>query len=97
MATLIEQNDKKLEIKNKEEAGFHVKNMEKATNKNNWPSYEKYKKVENSMTPKEKNDPDLIDASRTKRIARGSGTTEPEVKEFLNNYYKLCYHKKLGC
>jgi len=31
-----------------------IKNMEKSTNKNNWPSYGEYKKVENSMTPEEK-------------------------------------------
>lgn len=48
----------------------------------------KWKFVLDSMTPKEKNNPDLIDASRVKRIAKGSGTTEQEVKEFLNNYYK---------
>ena len=30
------------------------KNMEKLSNKNNWPSYEEYKKVEGSMTPGEK-------------------------------------------
>ncbi|MBI4895255.1 MAG: signal recognition particle protein [Candidatus Aenigmarchaeota archaeon] len=48
----------------------------------------KWKFILDSMTPKEKNNPDLIDASRTRRIAKGSGTSEPEVKEFLNNYYK---------
>jgi signal recognition particle subunit SRP54 len=31
-------------------------------------------------------DPDLVNASRIKRIARGSGWTEHEVKELLKNY-----------
>jgi len=48
----------------------------------------KWKFILDSMTVKEKNNPDLIDVSRTKRIAKGSGTSEAEVKEFLNNYYK---------
>jgi signal recognition particle subunit SRP54 len=39
-----------------------------------------------SMTKKEKADPDLLNASRIKRIARGSGWPEHEVKELLKNY-----------
>ncbi len=39
-----------------------------------------------SMTKQEKADPDLLNASRIKRIARGSGWPEHEVKELLKNY-----------
>ncbi|MBM3895529.1 MAG: signal recognition particle protein Srp19, partial [Thaumarchaeota archaeon] len=38
------------------------------------------------MTKEEKADPDLLNASRIKRIARGSGWPEHEVKELLKNY-----------
>ena len=39
-----------------------------------------------SMNKDEKADPDLLNASRIKRIARGSGWPEHEVKELLKNY-----------
>jgi signal recognition particle subunit SRP54 len=39
-----------------------------------------------SMTKDEKKDPDLINESRRKRIARGSGVPEGEVKEMIKQY-----------
>ena len=39
-----------------------------------------------SMNTKEKADPDLLNSSRIKRIARGSGWPEHEVKELIKNY-----------
>ena len=36
-----------------------------------------------SMTKAERSDPDLIDLSRRRRIASGSGTEPHEVKQFL--------------
>jgi signal recognition particle subunit SRP54 len=39
-----------------------------------------------SMTPKERKFPDLIKASRKKRIAAGSGTTVQEVNKLLKNF-----------
>lgn len=39
-----------------------------------------------SMTVEEKNDPNLLNKSRTKRIARGSGRSEHDVKDMINNY-----------
>ncbi len=39
-----------------------------------------------SMTRGEIEEPKLIDSSRARRIARGSGTTEREVKELLTQY-----------
>jgi signal recognition particle subunit SRP54 len=38
------------------------------------------------MTPQEKNDPKIFNSSRVKRVARGSGATEKEVKELLKQY-----------
>ena len=39
-----------------------------------------------SMTVAEKADPALLNSSRIKRIARGSGWPESDVKELLKNY-----------
>jgi signal recognition particle subunit SRP54 len=38
------------------------------------------------MTPKEKEKPKTLTSSRIRRVARGSGTTEKEVKELLEQY-----------
>ena len=47
----------------------------------------KWRYIIQSMTKGEKADPlDLLNASRIKRIARGSGWPESEVKELLKNY-----------
>ena len=42
-----------------------------------------------SMTAKEKRDPDLIKASRKKRIAAGSGTTVQEVNRLLKQFEEI--------
>ncbi|MFZ0966184.1 MAG: signal recognition particle protein Srp19, partial [Candidatus Bathyarchaeia archaeon] len=47
---------------------------------------EKWRVVIQSMTPEEKNDPKIFNSSRIKRVARGSGTSEKEVKELLKQY-----------
>ncbi|HPM59829.1 MAG TPA: signal recognition particle protein [bacterium] len=39
-----------------------------------------------SMTVKERNNPNILDGSRRKRIARGSGTSVQEVNRVLNQY-----------
>jgi signal recognition particle subunit SRP54 len=39
-----------------------------------------------SMTPQERRYPDIIDASRRRRIARGSGTTPSDVNRLLKQY-----------
>ena len=46
----------------------------------------KWRYVIQSMTNNEKADPDLLNSSRIKRIARGSGWPESEVKELIKNY-----------
>jgi len=42
-----------------------------------------------SMTKKEIEDPKLVDSSRARRIARGSGTSDKEVKEMINQYFMV--------
>jgi signal recognition particle subunit SRP54 len=39
-----------------------------------------------SMTPQERKHPELINGSRRKRIAKGSGTTPQEVNQLLNQW-----------
>lgn len=39
-----------------------------------------------SMTPKEREDPSIIDSSRRKRIANGSGTSVQEVNKLLKQF-----------
>ena len=43
----------------------------------------------NSMTNSERNDHDLIDGKRRKRIARGSGTSVQEVNQVLKQYLQM--------
>jgi signal recognition particle subunit SRP54 len=47
---------------------------------------QKWRYIIQSMTKQEKADPDLLNASRVKRIARGSGWAEHDVKELLKAY-----------
>ncbi len=50
------------------------------------------KKVEaiiNSMTPEERRRPEIINASRKRRIAKGSGTTVQDVNELLRQYRQM--------
>jgi signal recognition particle subunit SRP54 len=42
-----------------------------------------------SMTKEEKRNPDVIDLSRRRRIATGSGTEPHEVKQFLNQFDQM--------
>jgi len=47
---------------------------------------EKWRVMIQSMTQEEKDNPKIFNASRIKRVARGSGTGEKEVKELLKQY-----------
>jgi signal recognition particle subunit SRP54 len=40
----------------------------------------------NSMTPRERRHPDVINGSRRKRIARGSGTSVQDVNQLLRQF-----------
>ena len=43
----------------------------------------------NSMTPEERNNPDLIDGSRRKRIAKGAGKDISEVNAFMKQFEQM--------
>jgi signal recognition particle subunit SRP54 len=47
---------------------------------------EKWRVIIQSMTPEEKENPKIFNASRIKRAARGSGANEKDVKELLKQY-----------
>jgi signal recognition particle subunit SRP54 len=47
---------------------------------------EKWRFIIQSMTKDEKRNPDIINDSRRKRIARGAGITEHDVKELIKQY-----------
>lgn len=49
----------------------------------------KWKHIMNSMTPEERRDPTVITASRVKRISKGSGTSESEVRSLFKYYKKV--------
>lgn len=46
----------------------------------------KWKHAMNSMTKAELEDPEIIDASRIERIAKGSGTSTSEIRELIKQY-----------
>lgn len=46
----------------------------------------KYKYIIDSMTKEEKENADLIRSSRIKRIAKGSGTTQKDVRDLIKHY-----------
>ena len=46
----------------------------------------KWRVIIQSMKPKEREKPKILSSSRIRRVARGSGTTEKEVKELLKQY-----------
>jgi signal recognition particle subunit SRP54 len=48
-----------------------------------------YKSIIQSMTVLERAEPDTINASRIKRIARGSGRSEKDVRELLSRYKQM--------
>ena len=47
---------------------------------------QKFRIIMDSMTDEEMNDPNLVRASRIKRIARGAGVENRNVKELLKYY-----------
>ena len=49
----------------------------------------KWKHCIQSMTSKERQEPELIKANRIKRIAKGSGASEGEVRELLKQYKQI--------
>ena len=50
---------------------------------------ETWRVIIQSMTPAEKENPKIFNYSRVRRVARGSGTSEKEVKELLKQYVMM--------
>jgi signal recognition particle subunit SRP54 len=51
--------------------------------------FKKYKAIIQSLTPEERENPGIIDSSRIKRCAKGSGVSESDVRELLTQYNQL--------
>jgi len=43
----------------------------------------------NSMTPRERERPDILDGKRRRRIARGSGASVQEINQLLRQYAEM--------
>ncbi len=64
---------------------------------NNNDIFNKQKAIINSMTPKERNFPDIVKASRKLRISRGSGTHVQDINKLLKQFKKMSQMmKKVG-
>lgn len=50
---------------------------------------DRWKVIMQSMTPKELEDPKLLNRSRISRISRGSGTYSKDVRELINQYFMM--------
>ncbi len=77
-----------------------VPGLSKMTNKISEDVQEKQlKKVEAiilSMTPMERHNPNLIDGSRRRRIAAGSGTQTQDINQLLNQFRQMQKMMKIG-
>ena len=49
-----------------------------------------------SMTPEERHHPDIINGSRRRRIARGSGVTPQDINQLLNQFRQMQKLMKMG-
>ena len=63
--------------------------MQKAADKVDEKQINRVEAIINSMTAYERNHHELINGSRRKRIARGSGTTVQEVNNLLRQYAQM--------
>jgi signal recognition particle subunit SRP54 len=58
---------------------------EEATEK----QFSRIEAIINSMTPAERNEPDILNARRRQRIAKGSGTTVQDVNELMREFKQM--------
>ena len=52
-------------------------------------SLEKWRVIIQSMTPEERENPKILNASRIRRVARGSGTSEKDVRELIKRFFMM--------
>ncbi len=69
--------------------GFGMMKVPEGTMEKQEQKMKNYKYIIQSMTKDERTYPDIITASRIKRIAKGSGKTETEVRELLSQYQQM--------
>jgi signal recognition particle subunit SRP54 len=65
---------------------FGMGSMSSAQKTQMQASLAKFRVIMDSMTQQEKDEPLLLKSQRIRRIARGSGTNEKDVKELLNQW-----------
>ena len=65
--------------------GKAVKNMDIDEN-----AFKSIEAIIQSMTPEEREDPSIMNGSRRNRIAKGSGTSVPEVNKLLKQFSETC-------
>jgi len=63
-----------------------IQNIPDETLRNAEKQIEKWDAIIHSMTPEERIDPHVINSSRIKRIARGAGVLEKDVKNLIKQY-----------
>jgi signal recognition particle subunit SRP54 len=77
-----------------------IPGLSKVANKINEDAQERQlKKVEAiilSMTPLERHNPNMIDGSRRRRIAKGSGTQTQDINQLLNQFRQMQKLMKMG-
>ncbi|HEC96427.1 MAG TPA: signal recognition particle protein [Euryarchaeota archaeon] len=77
--------------------GFGMPTLDKDALELTQEKLKKFKVIIDSMTKKERENPSIIRGTRITRIARGSGTTEEEVRELLKYYDQLkAIYKSFG-
>ena len=64
-------------------------NMQQAADKVDEKQLNRVEAIINSMTPYEREHHEVINGSRRKRIARGSGTSVQEVNQLLRQYAQM--------
>lgn len=69
--------------------GLGAQIPEEALEKVNDGSMNRIEAIILSMTPKERTDPDIINGSRRRRIASGSGTSVEEVNQLIKQFYEM--------
>jgi signal recognition particle subunit SRP54 len=69
--------------------GFGMMKMPEGLMEMQEEKLKKYKVIIQSMTPKERENPNLMNASRISRVAKGAGVKESEVRELLNQYNQM--------
>jgi len=52
-------------------------------------SFKPIEAIISSMTPEERKDPNLLNGSRRRRIAKGSGTTVREINELMKQFEQM--------